>query len=370
MESNKEYRICNRCIMDTSTPIAFDEDGICNYCREYDVKIKARVLRGEAGENKIKELVAAIKKSGKNNKYDCVVGVSGGVDSTYLAYLAKKLGLRPLAVHLDNGWNTKKATQNISRVLKRLNIDLETYVIDWEEFKDLQLSFFKASVLDIEVVTDQAIKAALYQIADKFKIKYILSGVNFVTEGIMPRQWGHYKGDYINLLDIHKKFGNVKLKTYPILTLSKRAYYQIIKNIKMIEVLNYIDYKREEAKEIIINELGWEDYKYKHHESMFTRFFQTYILPKKFKIDKRRPHLSALICAGEITREEALRQMQSSPYTEEQILIDKEYIVKKLGLTEEEFDDIMALPPKKHSDYKSGDRFLRRLRKIYTGIAH
>ncbi len=363
-----DYQICKRCIMDSSTPIKFDENGICNYCHEYDEKIKARVLKGEAGRKKIEDIIAEIKEKGKNKKYDCIVGVSGGVDSTYLAYLAKKWGLKPLAVHLDNGWNTKKATQNIARFLKKLNIDLYTYVIDWEEFKDLQLSFFKASVLDIEVVTDQAIKAALYQTAGKFNIKYILSGVNLVTEGIMPRQWGHYKGDYINLLDIHKSFGNVKLKTYPILTLSQRFYYQIVKNIKMIEVLNYVDYNREEAKAIIIKELGWEDYKHKHHESMFTRFFQAYILPKKFKIDKRRPHLSALICAGEITREEAIKEMENPPYSEEEMKIDKEYIIKKLGLTEEEFDNIMALPPKKHSDYKSGLKLLSFSRSIYKNL--
>lgn len=360
-----EYQICKKCIMDTSAPIKFDENGTCNYCNEYDSKIKSRVLRGEEGKKKIESVIAEIKEKGKNKKYDCIVGISGGVDSTYIAYLAKKWGLKPLAVHLDNGWNTKKATQNISRILKKLNLDLQTYVIDWEEFKDLQLSFLKASVIDIEVVTDQAIKAALYKTADKFHVKHIITGVNFATEGIMPSEWGHYKGDYINLLDIHKRFGLVKLKTYPILTLLKRFYYQIIKNIQMIEVLNYISYNRKEAKEIIVKNLGWEDYQHKHHESMFTRFFQTYILPKKFHIDKRRPHLSALVCAGEITREEALKEISTAQYSEDEMKKDKEYTIKKFGLTEEEFDNIMAIPPKKHADYKTGDKLLRKLRKIY-----
>ncbi len=364
----RDYRICKKCIMDTSAPISFDENGICNYCHEYDEKVKKRVLKGEEGKKKIEEIIENIKQKGKSQKYDCIVGVSGGVDSTYVAYLAKKWGLRPLAVHLDNGWNTKKATQNIARILKKLDIDLYTYVIDWEEFKDLQLSFLKASVLDTELVTDQAIKAALYQTAAKNNIKYILSGVNLVTEGVMPRQWGHYKGDYINLLDIHNKFGSVKLKTYPILTLSQRFNYQIIKNIQTIEVLNYIPYNREEAKNIIINELGWEDYKYKHHESMFTRFFQTYILPKKFNIDKRRPHLSAFVCAGLMTREEALKEIELPSYPEDEMKRDKEYVIKKLGLTEREFENIMALPPKKHTDYKSGIKMLSFSRALYKKL--
>lgn len=364
----QNYQICKRCIMDTSTPIEFDENGVCNYCHEYDEKIKNRVLKGELGRKKIKEIINNIKQKGKNQEYDCIVGVSGGVDSTYLAYLAKKWGLKPLAVHLDNGWNTKKATQNISRVLKKLNIDLFTYIIDWEEFKDLQLSFLKASVIDIEVVTDQAIKAALYKTADRYNIKYILSGVNLVTEGVMPRQWGHYKGDYINLLAIHKQFGSVKLKTYPILTISDRFYYQIIKNIQTIEILNYFPYNREKAKKLITNKLGWEDYKYKHHESMFTRFFQTYILPRKFNIDKRRPHLSAFINASLITREQALKEMEAPPYPEDEMAKDKEYIIKKLGLTEDEFDNLMALPPKKHSDYKSGIKLLSFSRSLYKNL--
>lgn len=364
-----EYKICTRCIMDISDPnIYFDENGICNNCKDYQEKIKKRVLTGKEAEIKIQEIVNEIKEKGRNNKYDCAIGISGGTDSSYVLYLAKKLGLRPLAVHLDNGWNSKTATMNINRVIKKLDIDLYTYVLDWEEFKDLQLAYLKASVIDIEAITDHAIKATVYKAADENGIKYILSGINFVTEGIIPKAWGHYKNDYINILDIHKNFSTKELKTFPILTLAKRFYYQILRKMKVIEILNYTNYNKKEAQKLLKEEFGWEDYGGKHRESTFTHFYQSYILPRKFKIDKRRAHLSSLILAGEISRDEALKEIEKPIYTEEELSKEKEYVTRKLGISDKEFEELMNLPIKSHHDYKSNERFLRNMRKLYYNI--
>ncbi len=247
---------------------------------------------------------------------------------------------------------------------------MHTYVIDWEEFKDLQLAYLKASVLDIEALTDHAIKAALYKIANGHGIKYIITGINVATEGIIPSAWGHYKNDYVNIKDIHKKFGTMALKTFPILTLSKRIYYQLIKNIQMVEILNYFPYKKKEAQQLLTKKFGWEEYGGKHRESTFTHFFQSYILPRKFGFDKRRAHLSTLICANEISRKEALKEMQKPIYSEEELQHEKDYVIRKFGITNKEFEELMNLPIKSHYDYKSNEKFLRGLRRIYSKIRY
>ena len=355
--------------MDTSDlDIKFDENGTCNNCREYEEKVKKRVFKGKEGEEKLNKILDEIKEKGKNKKYNCVVGFSGGTDSSYVMYLVKKLGLRALAVHLDNGWNSKTATRNISKLLKKLNVNLYTYVIDWEEFKDLQLAYLKASVIDIEALTDHAIKAAMYKAANEYGIKFIITGINLATEGIIPKDWGHHKNDYANIIDIYKKFGTKELKTYPILTISKRFYYQIIKNIRVIEILNYVDYNKKDAQKLLKEEFGWDDYGGKHRESTFTHFFQSYILPRKFGVDKRRAHLSSLVLAGEISRDEALKEIEKPIYNEEELKREREYIMRKFGLSEEEFEKLMNLPIKSHYYYKSNEKLLRRLRKIYLKI--
>jgi N-acetyl sugar amidotransferase len=348
--------------------IEFDGNGICSHCKRYDELKKIKVKNSKEGEEELKKIFQDVKISGKGRKYDCVVGVSGGVDSNYLVHIANKYGLRPLAVHMDNGWNSKLANKNISKILRKLGVDLSTYVIDWEEFKDLQLSYLKASVIGIECLTDHAIKASLFKIASQNKIKYILTGTNFSTEGIMPRSWGYNQNDYTNIKDIHKKFGNVKMKTFPRLTLFNRFYYQVIKKIKIVQPLNFLPYIKEEVKEFLTENYGWEPYKGKHGESMFTYFYQSYILPKKFKVDKRKAHLSALVCAGQITRKEALKELKSPTYPEEDLKNDKEFVVRKLGLSEEEFDKIMGSPVKEHGDFKSNDKFLRWLRRFYKSF--
>lgn len=354
--------------MDTSdTDIEFDENGLCNHCKSYDEKVKKYVLTGKEAEQKLKEITVKIKKQGENKKYDCILGLSGGTDSTYAAYIAKQLGLRPLIVHLDNGWNSKTSVSNIKNIVKKLNFDLYTHVIDWDEFRELQLAYLRASVIDIEVLTDHAIKAILYKIADERNIKYIITGTDIVTEGIMPKSWIYAKNDLSNLKDIVRKFGNIEIKTFPTLGFYKQVYYRFIKNIKTVQILNYVSYIKKDAKKILNKELGWVDYGDKHGESVFTSFYQKYILKEKFKVDKRRPHLSTLICAGQITRDEALKEIEKPLYTKEELKKEKEYIIKKFKLTEKEFEEIMALPVRNHYEFKNEARtravinFIRKL---------
>ncbi|MGR3173263.1 MAG: N-acetyl sugar amidotransferase [Candidatus Scalindua sp.] len=351
----RKYRMCVRCVMDTTDPeIEFDKNGRCNHCRRYFAEVNENVFHGSEGRAKLEALLSEIKQAGRGKEYDCLIGISGGVDSTYLALMAKKeWGLRPLAVHFDNGWNSELAVMNISNVLKRLNIDLYTYVVNWEEFKDLQLSYIKASVVDIEVPTDHGITATTYKAAKEYNIKYVLSGNNFVTESILPKSWRFDKNDHINLLDIHRKYGKIKLKTYPIYDTYLKIYSKYIKQIKIVRPLNYINYNCEETKNEIINELGWRDYGGKHCESIFTKFYQRYILPEKFNIDKRRAHLSTLICSNQISRENALNEISFPPYKEENLFeADYDYVLKKFGFTETEFQLIMNSPIRSHYGFR------------------
>ena len=347
--------MCSNCIMDTKDDpeISFNKNGVCNYCTSYETLSKQRIKRDESGQIELLRIIEKIKKSGKNKKYDCVLGVSGGVDSTYAAYLTKEYGLRPLLVHLDNGWNSELANRNIEYVVSKLGLDLHTWVINWEEFKDIQLSFLKASVVDIELVTDYAIVACMYLLADKYNVKTIISGHNFATEGIMPSKWVHWKSDLLNIMSIHKSFGKEKIKTFPIMNYFRKAYLVNIKNIRTFPILNYIDYNKDFAKKIVTEELGWRDYGGKHNESIFTKFYQDYILPNKFKIDKRKAHLSALICAGQISRNDALEEIKKPTYSECEIIENKKYVIKKFNLTEEEFEKIMNKPIKLHTDFNS-----------------
>jgi len=353
---NKDkHQICTRCILDTSDEpsINFDEHGVCNYCINYDKSAAEFIFRDEGREEKLHQVISKIKSCGKGKKYDCVLGVSGGVDSTFLAYKVKQFGLRPLVVHLDNGWNSELAVKNIESTLKKLDIDLFTYVIDWEEFKDLQLSYIKASVVDIEIPTDHAIVACLYDTARKYKIKNIIAGWNIVTEGFLPPSWVHNKIDVMNIKSIHKKYGSIKLKSFPSIGFFKLWYYQNILKIKTISPLNYLHYNKDEAKNTIMEVLGWRDYGYKHYESIFTRFYQGYILPTKFNIDKRKSHLSTLICSKQMTRDQALEEIKKPPYEEELLRQDKEYVLKKFGFSEVQFNDLMITPIRKHTEFAS-----------------
>jgi N-acetyl sugar amidotransferase len=346
------YRQCNQCLLDTEDDpaIAFDEHGICQYCRQYKLDERKLVVTGEAGERALAAIVDTIKESGKGRKYDCIIGISGGVDSTYLAYKASQLGLRLLAVHFDNGWNSELAVKNIENIVSKLGMDLYTLVVDWNEFRDLQVAFLKASVIDIELVTDHAMLATLYRLALKKNVKYILSGHNVVTEAVLPKNWYHDKRDHIHLKSINKLFGNKPLKTMPFMS-SWLKFRVSLSEIESVCLLNYLPYNKSDIKEFLVHELGWRDYGGKHYESIFTRFYQGYILPRKFGTDKRKAHLSNLICSGQISREMALKELAQPPYDPQLQKEDYEFVIKKLKLSPEEFETIMSMPPKKHADY-------------------
>jgi N-acetyl sugar amidotransferase len=368
--NDKKYQICTKTIMDTvaDNEIIFDENGVCNYVKEYEEMLGIRVPDSDIAAQKLEAALVEIRNAGKNSDYDCVMGVSGGTDSTYLAYLIKKVwNLRPLAVHLDNGWNSELAVSNIEKTLNVLGVDLYTHVLDWDEFKDLQLSFLKASVPDGEIPTDHAITALLYHTAAKHNIKYIISGTNVRTEGIMPRSWSDGHLDFTYIRKIQKAFGTKKLKTYIHLTLFSYFKYILFKRIKKVAFLDFIEYDKPKVVEFLQKELGWRDYGGKHYESIYTRFFQGYVLPEKFSIDKRRAHASTLVCSGLMTREAALEEMKHSPYpTPAMLEEDKQFVFKKLEITPTEFNNIMKLPLKAYTDYPNNSKVLNYLWSLYN----
>lgn len=362
-----KYKICKRCIMDTSDPeIIFDKNGICKHCHRYDDILDSRVFKGEIAKKKLKEVVLNIKNSGKNQEYDCIIGVSGGVDSTYVAYLTKELGLRPLAIHFDNGWNSELAVGNIEKVLDKLDIDLYTYVIEWDMFSDLQKAFLKGSTPDGEVPTDHAINALLYKEASKRGIKHIISGMNFTTESMSVRRWSYGHSDWSFIKDVYKKHGNNKsLKTYPRFNLFNLFTYTFLKRIKIVSILNYIDYDKEATMSLLQEKLDWVRYEGKHYESVYTRFYQGYVLPEKFNIDKRIGHLSDLIRSNQLTRDEALIHIKSSPYPSEELLSqDIEFMYKKFNYSEKDFELIMKAPLKSFLDYRNHSNLLDKIKTI------
>lgn len=350
----RPYQICTRCIMDTTDPdIRFDDDSICSHCYTYQKLTQSESYLKKKKLGALENLIREIKEKGKGKRYDCVIGVSGGVDSTYTAYLTKNLGLRPLAVHLDNGWNSELAVSNIEKVLRTLDIDLYTHVIDWREFRDLQLSFLKASTPDSEIPTDHAILALLYREAAREGIQSILIGTNTATEGGGVPGWSQGHADWKYIRSIHKKFGTKSLKSFPHLGPVGFLYYIVIRRIGVIQILDYIDYNKQYALATLEKELDWKSYGAKHYESIYTRFFQGYILPKKFGYDKKRLHLSSLIWSGQISREGAIEELAKDDYPAEVQGQDREFVIKKLEISTEEFDRIMELPPKSFWDYPS-----------------
>lgn len=364
-DNDINYRVCVRCIMDTNADprISFSEDGICNHCQRYDRLINSRVFKGVEGQSKLNRLVDKIKSAGRGNDYDCLIGVSGGVDSTYVAYIVKQLGLRPLAIHFDNGWNSELAVKNIEKALNKLDIDLITYVVDWEEFRDLQIAFLKSSTTDGEIPTDHAIYTLLWKESLKHGIKYIISGMNFATESIDVTDWSYGHSDWRYIRDIHAIFGSKKLKTYPHFSYLFLLYVNLLKGIRIVSILNYVDYDKHKTMDILVNQLSWVYYGGKHYESIYTRFFQGYILPQKFGVDKRYGHLSDLIKCGQIPRETALEEIKKPPYPEDLQQKDLEYVLKKLGLSVTEFEQIMSCPVKSFRDYKNSYQIVQFLRK-------
>ena len=361
-----EYAICSNCIMDTTDQqIFFDERGICNHCLSFEQQYKLIPKEDFNESQQFKATIEEIKKNSKNNKYDCILGLSGGVDSSYMAYLCKEANLNPLVVHFDNGWNSELAVNNIEKIVNKLGFELYTFVINWEEFKDLQLSYFKASVLDLEVPTDHLIFGALFEVAKKNKIHSIISGYNTSSEGIMPRSWLYeHKFDRANMKDIHNTFGNGKMKNLPTLGLWQRFYFTKIYKFKQFHLLQSFNYNKVEAKKLLIEKFDWQDYGGKHYESVFTRFYQGYILPKKFGIDKRRAHLSTLINAGQITREMALGEMELPTYDLNLQQNDIDYICKKWGISKIYFEKIMNLPINEHSNFKEEILLEKKINKL------
>ena len=366
-----EYQQCTKTVMDNMADpfITFDKEGISNYWYDYMAEAKEGLIHGEVGKKKWQDTINIIKKEGKGKKYDCIVGVSGGVDSTYVAYLVKEAKLRPLVVHFDNGWNSEIAVKNINNIIQYLDSDLFTLVIDWEEFRDLQRAYLKAGVVDIEALTDHAILGTLYKLAAKNNIKYVMSGSNIETEAVLPKAWIMNKADSINIIDIHSQYGELELKTFPFFSVLKKKYYLTFKKLDFVQPLNWAAYNKEKVKQIISEKIGWTDYGGKHHESAFTKFYQNYILPTKFGIDKRKAHLSNLICSNQLTREEAIKELEEPLYDPKELIEDKEYVVKKLGFTLEEFDLIMQQKPKSHYDFKT-EKLFEEHYSIFKPIKH
>lgn len=355
--TSKEYQICTNCIMDTTDPnINFDERGWCDYCNNYHKNILPNWHPNAEGERELMKVIDRIKKEGEGKSHDCIIGMSGGVDSSYVVYIAKeKFGLRPLIFHVDAGWNSQQAVNNIEKMVDGLNLDLHTEVINWEEMKDLQLAFFKAQVPHVDTPQDHAFFAGLYNFAAENKIKYILTGANYSTECVRePLEWHYHASDLVQLKDIHRKFGKRPLKTFPLADIfTYKLYYRFIKGVKVVKPLNYVPYIKEEAMQELVDKFGWQKYAHKHYESRFTRFYEGYWLPKKFGYDKRRAHFSSLILTNQMTREEALQKIAVSPYDDHAAEQDMEFVAKKLEISLEELKELMHGKNKSYRDYKS-----------------
>lgn len=368
----RPYQRCTRTIMDTTDPdIWFDENGVSSHALVFDERVAPVLFPAQRGERlgELDKLVTTIKAAGQGKPYDCVIGVSGGVDSSYLALQAVKLGLRPLAVHFDSGWNSELAVGNIHSLVTTLGLDLYTHVADWREMKDLQLSFLKASVANADTPTDHAFGWVAYTQAAKYGIKYILSGSNYASESILPESWGYNADDSRHLKAVQRRFGKVKLKTYPVMGMFKRhIWYPFARRIQIVAPLNYMPFAYKDAKRAITEELGWRDYGGKHYESVFTRYFQGYYLPHKFGYDKRLAHYSSLILSDQITRDEALSLLETTNYPEDLRKQDHEFIAKKLGVTLEELEAFCALPSVSYTAYPNSHTFWGRARRLATPV--
>lgn len=360
----KEIIVCKNCVMDTTDPeIVFDEDGVCDFCHNYYDSILPNWSHVNNGEKELLELSKEIKKigTGSGNKYDCVIGLSGGVDSCYLAYIVKKkLGLNPIMVSVDTGWNLNVANQNINLLLEKLDLDCEIIKVDWKEMADLQLAFLKSQVPYNDLPQDHAIFAGIYNYAVKNKIKYVMTGANFSTECVQPPYEWVYFNDIKLIKDIHKKFGKVKLKTFPMCGMFKyRLYYRYIKQLKVIHPLNMIEYNKKNAIKVLETEIGWTAYENKHYEDIFTRFYEGYWLPEKFGYDKRKCYFSSEILTKQMTRKEALKLLEENPYDKKIALEDMKYISNKLGIKIEEFKELMKGENKTYRDYKNNFRIIK-----------
>ncbi|PIF47081.1 N-acetyl sugar amidotransferase [Chryseobacterium sp. 52] len=357
MESNRKFQICTKTIMDTTDPnIVFNEKGESDYYLNYIENILPNWHTDEKGLRALEQEAEKIKKDGKNRDFDCIIGLSGGLDSSYAAYIAKEvMGLRPLIFHVDAGWNTDRAVSNIEKLVNGLNLDLYTDVINWEEMKDLQVAFLKSQIADQDV-QDIAFFSSLYKFATKNKIKYVLTGANYSTECCRePEEWGAYPGiDKRLILDIHKQFGKRELKTFPMVDIMNyKLYYKYILGMQVCKPLNNVPYIKKDVEQLLADKFGWESFQHKHHESRFTRFFEDYWLPRKFGYEKRKAHFSSLILTGQMTREEALDRVSRPELSDEFLQKEFEYVAHKLDLTTDELQTIFEGKNKTYHDYKN-----------------
>lgn len=368
-----DYRECTYCVMDTSDPeITFDADGRCNHCLAFEADAPNSWFPNEEGDRRLKVILEEIKEAGMDKEYDSVLGLSGGVDSSYLALKAQEWGLRPLVVHVDAGWNSELAVQNIERIVKHTGYDLHTHVVDWEDMRRLQLSFLKSGIANQDVPQDHAFFAGLYHFAVENDVKYVLNGGNLATEGIFPTSWHGPAMDAVNLKAIHKQYGDGPLESYPTIGMFKYfIWYPMVKRMTPVRPLNYMPYSKDIAIEYLKDTVGWRSYERKHGESLFTKFFQNHYLPTKFGFDKRRPHLSSLIVAGSMTRDEAKALLEQPLYDPTELARDREYVCRKLRVSADEFRALMDAPIHSHKDFPNWDRSynaLSKLRSIATKV--
>lgn len=359
----KLYNICTRCVMDSTDPgIHFNEEGVCDHCRDFDTKVKPNWHTDDQGRAELNKMLAKIKSDGKNKEFDCLLGISGGVDSSYMLHLAvKEFGLRPLVFHVDGGWNSELAVHNINVMIDKLGVDLYTEVINWEEMKDFQLAFFKSGVPHIDIPQDHAFIATLYFFAEKHKIKYILNGGNFATECVQyPMKYYYYGTDMFQINDIRKKFGTSKMETYPFSSVFRhKIYLKYIKGVNVVKPLNYMPFVKSDALQLLEKEYGWKPYPQKHFESRFTRFFEGYWLPERFGFDPRRVQLSSLILTGQLSREEALVILENPPIAPESIKNEFDYMATKLGISVAELQKYFDMPKMYYWDYKNQESIFK-----------
>lgn len=351
------YQQCTRCVMDTTAvDITFDEKGVCNFCTEFLERSSHIISEStESKEARLQKLVDLVKLSGEGKPYDCIVGVSGGVDSSWTLVQVKRLGLRPLAVHMDNGWNSELAQNNIANLIKDLGVDLYTHVIDWCEYRELMQAFFDADVIDVELLYDNAMLAVNYQQAAKYGLKYILAGTNQATEGMLiPSEWNWFKYDKRNIKGLGRRHGIDRLKTFPAIGTIGYMWNQFVRRVRWISFLDYLPYNKFLALDALEADFGYKRYPFKHYESVFTRFYQGYILPTKFSVDKRRIHLSTLVASGQLSRDEALAGLNGIPYpSEDDLQDDLVYFLKKMKWSPEQLKDYISRPEIPHASYPS-----------------
>lgn len=355
--TDRIYQECTRCVMDTTDPeIVFDTQGVCNHCQKFDEETSKRWFPNAEGEALLTATFDRIRKAGANSEYDCIIGLSGGIDSSYLAVMVKDRGLRPLVVHVDGGWNSELAVYNIEQVVKHCGYDLHTHVIDWEEMRDLQVAYLKAHVANQDVPQDHAFFASLYHFAVSKGIKYVISGGNIATESVFPTNWHHSAMDAINLRAIHNKYGTLPLRNYKTINIFQYyLYYPYIYKMKTFRPLNFMSYNKNEALRFLEEKIGYKDYGNKHGESIFTKYFQNHYLPSKFGYDKRRMHYSSMVLSGQLSRGEAVAKLKQPIYNPKELLEDEEYIAKKLRLPVAELRRLTEAPGVDYTEYKNWD---------------